>query len=722
MKNIFLAGALSIATTASPLMANEGMWQPSQLPEIEDQLEDAGLEIDPDNLSKLTEFPMGAVISLGGCTASFLSPKGLVATNHHCAYGSIQFNSTAENNLLEKGFLADSFEEELPAAPGSRVYVTTELTNVTDAINDGLTSEMSGMERYKAVEKKEKSLVAGCEAEDGFRCNVYSFHGGLEYFLIKQMEIRDVRLVYAPSSHIGKYGGDIDNWMWPRHTGDFSFYRAYVGKDGMPADFSEDNVPYEPEHYLKVNANGVSKGDFVMVTGYPGRTNRYRTSAEVKNQFEWRYPTFRNVLHKYISIIEENAPEGSDARVKYASTLAGLNNAEKNWGSMIESYGKGDLLERRQQLEAELEAWLSDNPEMNEKHGDALAELDALIKENLKDQAVEMKKWGMNRDTLTATASRLYRLAIESEKPDAEREPGYQERDITRIKEGLKRMNRRWDATVEKALYKHFVAEYAGLPTEDRMQSYDTFMGIDSTFNVDKFNARVDWMFAETKLTDEQARLNWIGRSVDDFKQSQDPFIQLAVAVYDEKHQKELDDKEQSGKFKKLRPQYMAAIIDFYKSKNMPVYADANSTLRVTYGNVKGYSPEDGMFATPFTTLEGLAAKHTGEAPFNSPLEQLDLIKDKKYGDYEDPALNSVQVNFLSTVDTTGGNSGSPTMNAEAQFVGLLFDGVYESIIGDWDYNPDLNRSIHVSSAYMLWVMEHVDGARNLIEEMDVVR
>lgn len=722
MKKLMLAAAASLATVASPLMADEGMWQPDQLPSIEKQLKDAGLKIDPSNLTKLTEFPMGAVISLGGCTASFLSPKGLVATNHHCAYGSIQFNSTADNNLIEKGFLAEDFSKELPAAPGSRVYVTTEVNDVTSAVKDNLNDEMSGIERYKAIEDQEKELVSACEEDEGYRCNVYAFHGGLEYYLIKQLEIRDVRLVYAPSSHIGKYGGDVDNWMWPRHTGDFSFYRAYVGKDGKPADFSKDNVPYEPEHFLKVNANGVAKGDFVMVTGYPGRTNRYRTSAEVKNQFEWSYPTFRKIIQQYITIIEDNAPEESDARVKYASSLAGLNNVEKNWGSMIESYGKGNLLERKQQLETDLATWLDNNPDMQEKHGDALAKLDALIKENQKDQVIEMKKWGMSRDTLSGTAARLYRLALESEKPDAEREPGYQERDLTRFKQGLKRMNRRWDADVEKALYKHFVAEYATLPADDRIQSYDQYMGIDKQFDAKAFGKKVDNMFANTTLTDQDVRLSWVGKSVEDFKQSNDPFIQLAVATYEENHKAELKEKEQSGQFKKLRPQYMSAIIDFYKSQDKPVYADANSTLRVTYGNVKGYSPQDGLFATPFTTLEGIAAKHTGDEPFNSPQKQLDLIKSKSYGDYKDPALNSVQVNYLTTVDTTGGNSGSPTMNANAEFVGLLFDGVYESIIGDWDYNPQLNRSIHVSSAYMLWVMKNVDGADNLIKEMTIVR
>lgn len=718
MKKLLITAALSLAV--SPLMADEGMWQPHQLPTIKKQLKKAGIKINPNKLTELTEFPMGAVISLGGCTASFLSPQGLVATNHHCAYGSIQFNSTAENNLLDKGFLAESLDKELPAAPGSRVYVTVNVSDVTSNVNDA-SDELSGLERYKAIENTEKALVAECEQDAGHRCNVVSFHGGLEYYLIKQLEIKDVRLVYAPSSHIGKYGGDVDNWMWPRHTGDFAFYRAYVDKDGNPAEYSEDNVPYQPEHFLKVNKEGVDKGDFVMVAGYPGSTNRYRTSAEVQNQFEWWYPTFRTTLQEYIGLIEETAPEGTDARVKYASTLAGLNNAEKNWGSMIESYAKGDLLERKIALENDLKAWLEANPKMQAKHGDAIDALNALILENIAEQERTLRSWAINRDTLTGTAARLYRLAIEKQKPDAEREPGYQERDMVRFKEGLKSMERRWDAEVEKALLKHFAPLYAELPADQRLKTYDEFMGIGETFDAEAFAKKVDSMYAKTKLNELETRLEWMDKSVEDFKKSDDPYIQLAVATFDEKFERELESKERGGKFQELRPQYMSAIIDYYKSMDKPVYADANSTLRVTYGNVKGYSPKDGLYATPFTTLEGIAAKHTGEEPFNSPQNQLDLIKSKEYGDYLDKDLNSVQVNFLTTLDVTGGNSGSPTLNAKAEFVGLIFDGVYESIIADWDYNDDLNRSIHVSSAYMLWVMEHVDNAHNLIKEMEIV-
>ena len=720
MKKLLIAAAVSLAAT--PLFADEGMWQPHQLPSLKKELKKAGLKMSPEKLTQLTEFPMGAVISLGGCTASFLSPKGLVATNHHCAYGSIQFNSTAENNLLEKGFLAKSFDEELAAAPGSRVYVTVNVNNVTDTINDGIATDLSGLERYKAIEDKQKSLIADCEQDEGHRCNVYSFHGGLEYYLIKQMEIRDVRLVYAPSSHIGKYGGDVDNWMWPRHTGDFAFYRAYVGKDGKPADYAQENVPFEPKHYLKVNAKGVAEDDFVMVAGYPGRTNRYRSSDEVKNQFEWYYPTFRAILQDYINIINQTAPEGSDARVKYASTLASLNNAEKNWGSMMESYAKGDLYDRRHHLEVSLEKWLSENPKMKAKHGAAVNELRALIQEDIKDQERTLKMWAMKRDALSSTASRLYRLAVEKQKPDAEREPGYQERDIIRIKEEMKRFNRRWDADVAKELYKYFVALYAELPADQRVQSFDKFVGLDDKFVEEAFAKKIENMYSATQLTDEKVRLEWMDKSVEDFKQSNDPFIQLAVTIFDESYKLEQEDKERKGKFQQLRPRYMAALIDFYKDLDKPIYADANSTLRVTYGNVKGYSPKDGIYATPFTTLEGISAKHTGEDPFICPAKQQELITAKDYGNYYDKALGSVQVNYLSTVDTTGGNSGSPTLNNKAEFVGLLFDGVYESIIGDWDFNPKLNRSIHVSSAYMLWVMENVDDAHQLIDEMKIVK
>ncbi len=717
MKKLLLTAALA---SSFATQADEGMWQPYQLPAMADELKAKGLEINVKSISKLTEFPMNAVISLGGCTASFVSPKGLVVTNHHCAYGSIQYNSTPENNLLENGFLAKSFDQELPATPGSRIYVTEEVTNVTDKVKAGLENKL-GNDFYQGVEAKEKALVAQCEAEQGYRCQVYSFHGGLEYYLVKQLEIRDVRLVYNPAASVGKYGGDIDNWMWPRHTGDFSFYRGYVAKDGQPANYNKENVPYEPKSFLKVSAKGVSDGDFVMVAGYPGRTNRYRTANEVENQFEWAYPEGKMLRERIIEIIKETAAEGSDERIKYESLIAGLANYAKNFTSMIEFYGKSTMLADRKALEADLNAWINQDSDRKAKYGKTLVELDKLIVASQEHQARKMLMGYLNYTTMLPMARKLYRLANEKQLDDMTREPGYQERDMTRFKSSMERIDRRYAARVDKAIMFDLLSRYAVLPKEDRIPELDKAFGISNKFDAAKLSKTLDKMYAKTQLGEMKTRLAWMEKSVSDFKAAKDPFIQLAVYLYDSDIEQEKQQKSLAGQLMKVRPQYMDAIIAYNKAQGKPVYADANSSLRVTLGNVKGYSPKDGLYAVPFTRLEGIVAKDTGVSPFDAPKKQLDLIKQKQYGDFYMKAIDSVPVNFLSTLDTTGGNSGSPTLNGRAELVGLLFDGVYESIIGDWGYDPDTNRSIQVDSRYMLWVMKYLDNADNLLAEMEIV-
>ena len=717
MKKWLLTAAIAASFGAQ---ADEGMWQPHQLPAMADELKAKGLEIDAESISKLTEFPMNAVISLGGCTASFVSPKGLAVTNHHCAYGSIQYNSTPEKNLLQDGFLAKTFADELPATPGSRIYVTEDVTNVTERVKADLAGK-TGDAFYQSVEAQEKALVAECEKEDGYRCQVYSFHGGLEYYLVKQLEIRDVRLVYNPAGSVGKYGGDVDNWMWPRHTGDYSFYRGYVAKDGKPADFSADNVPYEPKSFLKVSAKGVSDGDFVMVAGYPGRTNRYRTAAEVENQFEWAYPEGKMLRERFIEIIKETAPEGSDERIKYESLIAGLANYAKNFTSMIEFYGKSTMLDDRKAREAELSAWIKQDASREAQYGQTLVELQKLIEKSQADQERDMLLGYIGYTTMIPTARDLYRLANEKQLPDMEREPGFQERDMIRFKSGLERIDRRYAASVDKAVLFDMLKRYAALPTDKRLPALDKAFGIDKQFSEAKLSKQLDKMYAKTELGNQDVRLAWMDKSVADFKASKDPFIQFAVAMYDTDMAEEKKSKSLSGELMKIRPQYMEAIIAYNKQQGKPVYADANSSLRVTVGHVKGYSPKDGLEAVPFTRLEGILQKDTGVDPFDAPKKQLELITQKQYGDFYVKSIDSVPVNFLSTLDTTGGNSGSPTLNGRAELVGLLFDGVYESIIGDWAYDDNINRSIQVDSRYMLWVMKYLDNADNLLAEMEIV-
>ena len=720
MSTLF-GGVLSTLILAHSAVAKEGMFTPDQLPEISKDLRKTGLTIKASQLSDLTAFPMGAVVSLGGCSASFVSETGLVITNHHCVRGSVQYNSNEENNYLEEGFLAANLSEELPAAPGSRVYVTKEVTDVTDKVLNGVSSDLAGEERYEVIEKNRKALLAQCEQDAGHRCQVSSFFGGAQYKLNKRLEIKDVRLVYAPADSIGRYGGDIDNWLWPRHTGDYAFYRAYVSPNGESAEFSKDNVPYQPKHVLKVSAKGVDEGDFVMVAGYPGSTSRYTRLAAVENVFGWTYPTWITVLEQWIATIESASEEGSDARIKYEARLAGLNNFYKNLGGQIDGAERAGLVERRAEREAALNDWISKN-DKGEGYADAIKALDQLSAESA--AVARQTYWydNVTRPQLLSAAQRLYRLSKENQKPDAEREEGYQARDIAFITQGMQAIERRFDASVDKAEWLLFIENYLAQPKEQRVSAFDVAMGLNGEVDMTALSTSLEKMYQTTKLGSVEKRLEWMQASPSDFENSDDPFIKLAVALYDEEIAQERATKDRTGRYALLEPKYMQAIIAWQKSQGFVAYPDANSNLRVTYGNVMGGSPKDGLRYTPFTTLEGIAEKDTGEAPFNSPTSQLKLIDEKAYGNYELKSIGSVPVNFLSDLDITGGNSGSATLNGRGELIGLVFDGTIESVNSDWDFNEKITRSIHVDSRYMLWVMENIDNAQYLIDEMTVVK
>lgn len=722
LKALFSCAFFSLLVVqANSASAKEGMFTPDQLPEITKDLRKTGLKIKPSQLSKLAEFPMGAIISLGGCSASFVSDQGLVATNHHCSRGSVQFNSTEENNYLENGFLAKSFKDELPAAPGSRVYVTKQVTDITSAVLEGVKEGMSGQERFKAIEQNRKALLANCESDAGHRCQVSSFFGGAQYKLNKRLEIKDVRIVYSPADSVGRYGGDADNWLWPRHTGDFSFYRAYVSPNGEPAEFSKHNVPYKPDHSLKVSAKGIQEGDFVMVAGYPGSTSRYARLAEVKNVFDWTYPTWITLLENWISTIEQTAPEGSDARIKYEARLAGLNNFYKNLGGQVKGAKRVGLVDRRAQRENALNEWVAKNDD-GQGFADAITALDALSEESA--QASRQQYWYRNvtRPSLLGAAKRLYRLSKESEKPDAERESGYQERDLTFFSEGMKSIDRRFDPAVDKAEWLMFIEGYLAQPESQRVAAFDKMLGLTDGVDMAELSKRLDSFYSDTSLNKVDTRLVLMKASAAELEKSSDPFMQLAVALYDEDIAQENASKDRRGRYAVLEPQYMRAIINWQKAQGFTAYPDANSNLRVTYGNVMGGSPKDGLEYTAFTRLQGITEKDKGVAPFNAPKAQLELIEAADYGSYELKSINSVPVNFMSDLDITGGNSGSATLNGKGELVGLVFDGTIESVNSDWDFDITKTRAIHVDSRYMLWVMEKLDDAQFLIDEMDIVK
>ena len=718
MRSVLILAVICLVGTA---VADEGMWMPSQLPELAAELEAGGLELDASTLADLTAHPMGAVIWLGGCTASFVSENGLVVTNHHCAFGSIQHNSTDENNILEIGFLAGSLEEELPAAPGSRVLVTIEVADVTEKILAAIPEGAKGNERYDAIEAAEKALIAECEKQDGVRCRVSSYYGGLLYQLFTQLEIRDVRLVYAPARSVGKYGGDVDNWMWPRHTGDFSFLRAYVGPDGRPAEPAPENVPYRPKHWLQVSEKGVADGDFVMVAGYPGGTNRYRLADEVENRVSWYYPLASEVYGAVLASVERAVAQYPDAKLKLEPMMAGINNTTKNYQGMLAAFDRTDVVAAKRELEKGLDAWIASDREREARYGTVFDDLRALVVKEQENRERDLYWWGARRWSLLSSATRLYRLAQEWRKPDMERKPGYQERDLRRMRKRLERMERTYDARVDKWVIRDRIRMYATLPAEQRIVVFDDHFGIgEGGVDDAQLDDTLEKMYAETELEDLDTRLGWMEATVEDFESSSDPFIRLAVALYPVDLEMEAEEEALSGDFKQVRPRFMEALIAYQRSQGHPVYPDANSTLRVTTGHVAGYQPRDGVWYEPFTTLEGLLEKETGAEPFDSPEELLEAIRAGDHLSYAPSSLGSVPVDFLSTLDTTGGNSGSPTLNGRGELVGLLFDGAWESLLSDWYYEPERVRSIHADVRYMLWVMDRVDGAHHLLREMGI--
>jgi len=764
---MWLAGWAWVSTA----IAAEGMWMPQQLPEIAAPLQEAGLQLAPQQLADVTGDPMGAVVALGNCTASFVSPQGLVVTNHHCAYGAIQLNSSTENNLLENGFNAPTKAAELSAGPNARIYVLDSVTDVTEQIHELLIREKENepIARTLALEQFEKKLIANCESEPGYRCTLYKFFDGLYWQLFKNIEIKDVRLVYAPPESIGKFGGDIDNWMWPRHTGDFAFYRAYVAPDGKPASFAEHNIPYQPKHWLKLARRPLGEGDFVMVAGYPGRTDRYALASEFENIAQWFYPTISRVFKEQAQLVETAAAKHPDIALKYANHLAAWNNTRKNFDSQLQGFSRNFVLAHKQKQEKEVLNWLktkSDSADQAERintgrritlagMGGNLAlnahkQLQDLAQQAREHQERNLMIRMLNSTGTLGTAVRLYRLAIEREKADVQRQSGYQQRDWPVIEGSLRQMDQRYVAAMDWQLQYYWLQQLwmqadtrymfdqwfgsaiKNPVSSDVMEETELLAALTALLTpntepeheaIKKVGAQVIGKIVayldQSRLGELEQRLYWFNADRAAFEASNDPAIEYAVAIMPLLLDIERQQKIRQGEELLLRPIFLQAVSDYKASRNESIYPDANLSLRVTFGQVRAYTGLEGTKHLPFTTIEGVAAKQTGSEPFNSPQVLLDAVAAKRYGDLEDKNLGSVPVNFLADLDITGGNSGSPVLNAHGHLVGLAFDGTWESVASNWVFDPIMTRMIAVDQRYMQWIMREVAPAPQLLEELD---
>ncbi len=686
-----------------------GMWVPAQLntPEHAEKLQQLGLAVDPTHLSDPLASPLGAVVHLGGCTASFVSPSGLIVTNHHCVTGSLQYNSTPEHNLLEDGFLANTRAEERWNGPGSRVYVTQKLTDVTDEVRAGLEDVTDPRARYTMTETRQKELLARCEKDrPSLRCQVASYDGGTRYLLIERFRIKDVRLVYAPPRGVGNYGGEIDNWMWPRHTGDFAFYRAYVGPDGQPREHHANNTPYRPRHYLRLPSEPLAAGDLVFVVGYPGKTYRHYTAAEAAERVDWYYPRRIRMCEDYLAALARTTGD-PEAAIRSASLQRGLENALKYTRGALEGLSQGGAAAERQRLEAGLRA------EADPGFFDAL---DAVFTERRATRDLDQALSEVVRlSSLLPAVDRIVRMAEERPKPDAERKPGFQERDWERAKESQRRLERTYHRSNEVELLTTAFVRMASSVSEPPAVMSVLLGATEPTREA--IRTAVENVYAATKLESTEVRLKLLETTtMAELEAHPDPLMKLARALRTDLAGKEEREETLAGKMLHLRPQYLALLRQISDREIAP---DANGTLRVTYGTVRGYRPRpDRDIYEPFTTLSQTVAKATGEKPFDPPQALLSAANAHHTRGYLDAELGDVPVNFLTDLDITGGNSGSPTLNRKGEIVGLAFDGNYESMASDWLFMPEITRSIHVDMRYILWVMDAVSEADHLIAEM----
>lgn len=709
---VVLSPTVLVSTAAS---ADEGMWMPSQLPQISAQLEAAGFKGDPRDLADLTKPPMSAVVSLGGCTASFVSKDGLVVTNHHCAYGAIQLNSTPGNNLMANGFNAATREQEVSAGPAARVLVTESFDRITDRILADARGK-TGRAYYDAVDTASKAAVAECEQQAGYRCSVANMYYGTDFYLVKQLELKDIRLVYAPPEAIGKYGDEIDNFMWPRHSGDFAFYRAYVGKDGKPAAFAKDNVPYRPKAFLKVSTDPVAEGDFAMLAGYPGRTYRHRTAAEFADQVESQLPSRIDLYDALITTIEGASAGNAEAGVHYASQLASLKNSLKRAQGELDGLRRSDAVAVRRQDEATMLAWLSKQPDAAATKADIEAAQGVIAESHATRERDQLFATLRSQTQLLKSALQLQRLATERGKPDPQRESGYQQRDETLIEASLKQVQRRHDPSVEKAVLSELLARYRKLPAAQHIAELDAVFGSDDA----EAKAALDKLYAGTRLGDEAERLRLLSAQPAEVAASTDPLMQAAAKLLPAQLRIEDADKTQEGELLRLRPAYMRALIGYRESQGRAVYPDANSTLRVSYGKVSSLDPRDGIHYTPLTTVQGILEKHTGKVPFDAPRPLRDAITKGDFGSSVDPVLKTQTVDFMTNLDTTGGNSGSPVLDARGRLIGLNFDSNWEAVSASWMYDPRYKRAIHVDIRYLRWLLAKVYPAPQLLKEMNL--
>jgi hypothetical protein len=710
------ASMTSMIVMAFILSADEGMWPISEIQKL--NLKAKGLEISPEEIYN----PDGSslidgIVQVGGCSGSFVSPEGLILTNHHCAYGAVQAASSAEKDYVKEGFLARVRGEEIEAK-GMTARITESYRDVSEQVLAAIKPEMDLAERTKAIEKRIKEIVAEVEKNNlGKRAEVAEMFIGKTYVLFVYTYLRDIRLVYVPPRSIGEFGGEEDNWMWPRHTGDFSFMRAYVGPDGSPADFSAKNVPYRPKRVIKIAPEGVRESDFVFILGYPGRTYRHQTSHYLAYEEEIRMPYVADWYAWQIDVMQKMGENDREVVIKHLSRIKGLSNTMKNYRGKLKGLKRLGLVERKRAEERRLQDYIESNDQLKKEYGHILGEIGNVYAQLQDRAAYELLMSDLNRSVnMLNFGYTLYEAALERQKADLERESAYMDRNYPLTVRRLKIAMQNYYEPTDKIIFKELLMRASMLPPSQRIKALDAVLG--ENFDEKSIDRFIEKAYAEKKITDEKALEDALDKSPEALKSFQSPFIRLAEALYPE--YKELDEtqKARRGALDQLYAELIDVKREFMAQDFVP---DANRTLRLTFGTIRGYSPADAVHYQPITTLDGVIEKSTGEEPFDTPQKIFELFEAKDYGRFIHPDLDSVPVCILYDMDTTGGNSGSPVLNARGELVGINFDRAFEATINDYAWSEDYSRSIAVDIRYVLWVTQKYGEVDYLLKEIGVL-
>jgi hypothetical protein len=709
--SLILTLAVLLSTVSFAIAKDEGMYTPDQISKL--PLKQKGLKISPNELYNPKGVDISdAVIRLSiGCTGEFISPQGLILTNHHCGFDALVSASTPQNDFAKNGYKSASMAEEL-SAKGYSIFITNRVEDVTAQITKG-TNNLTGDALTEAVNANIKALTTSEQAKvpAGTTIRIQGLNSGYYYYLYETTQIKDIRVVYAPAQDIGFFGGDPDNFEWSRHTGDYTFLRAYVAPDGSAAEYSASNVPYKPKKFLTISLGGIKENDFVMVMGYPGGTTRYRESQAVDYAERVNFPFLHRYLRAWSDALVQVGSDNEEKRIKYASEVANLDNSRKLYEGGVTALTRGQALKMKRDDEAKFTAWVTANPQRQAKYGEVLGNLSRVSNDYYRTIARDRVLRTFPQAATTPILNQLYNAVLSVQQG---KNLSTDER-VKKLNEIQTALNER-EPVVERELIKFFLKASADLPADQKFQAVETifnrFEGKERRAAEETFAESI----AESKDFDTPDEiLALYGMSMTDLRKKYPNIVDVILALAQARNDVQTRTTKFNSEIDRQRLLYQQGMAEM---KKITPYPDANSTLRFTYGNVKGYKPREAVVYTPFTTLKGVIEKDTGVFPFDVPEKLKDLQARKDFGRYG--VGDSVPVNFLASTDIIGGNSGSPVLNAYGEQVGLVFDGNYEGLGNDIFYNPDFGRTIAVDIRYVLFLVEKYDNMGWMIKEMNI--